>query len=151
MSVDARVTVTNELSVIDPFIAYDNRATSDKSDDRWVMVIKNESSPKQGGKNLRLVFSKRMQGPYDTQLGPPIVGAGTNIVDTMGEGPSLFKYNHLWHLYWDAPGSEFSYCLATSQDLVHWTNRSQEMSLPAKRMRHGTVLVVSAHVVTAVP
>ncbi|NQT13308.1 MAG: hypothetical protein HQ582_11200 [Planctomycetes bacterium] len=133
-----------ELSVIDPFIAHDDRGTADKGDDRWVMVIKNEMGVEEGGKNLRLVFSKRMQGPYDTTLGPPIVGAGTGIVDRMGEGPSLFKHNNVWRLYWDAPASEFSYCLATSPDLVNWTNRSQEMSLPAKRMRHGTVLVVPA-------
>jgi hypothetical protein len=85
-----------------------------------------------------------MQGPYNTKLGPPIVGAGTKIVDVMGEGPSLLKYNKTWHLYWDAPGSDFSYCLATSRDLVNWTNRSKQMSLPAEKMRHGTVLLVPA-------
>ena len=133
-----------ELSVIDPFIAHDDRGTPDTSDDRWVMVIKNEMPAKTGGKNLRLVFSKRMQGPYDTRLGPPIVGAGTDIVDMMGEGPSLVKHKNEWHLYWDAPDSKFSYCLATSPDLEHWKNRSHEMSLPTERMRHGTVLVVPA-------
>jgi hypothetical protein len=88
-----------------------------------------------------------MQGPYDTTLGPPIVGAGSDIVDQMGEGPSLFKRDGLWFLYWDAPGSQFSYCLATSPDLKTWTNRSAEMSLPAEHMRHGTVLVVPAKAV----
>lgn len=131
-----------ELSVIDPYIAFDDRNTDDPADDRWVMVIKNEMYPKDGGKNLCLVFSQHMQGPYETTLGPPIVGAGTDIVDRMGEGPSLLKVNGLWWLYWDAPGSEFSYCLATSPDLIHWTNRSAEMSLPVERMRHGTVLRV---------
>ncbi len=136
-----------EYSVIDPFIAHDDRETEDIDDDRWVMVIKNELAPERGGKNLRLTFSQHMQGPYDTTLGPPIVGAGTQIVDQMGEGPSLFKRSGLWFLYWDAPGSEFSYCLATSLDLETWTNRSAEMSLPAKHMRHGTVLVVPAKAV----
>lgn len=131
-----------ELSVIDTYIAHDDRRTSDPDDDRWVMVIKNEMYPRDGGKNLRLVFSKRMQGPYETTLGPPIVGAGTDIVDRMGEGPSLLKVDDLWWLYWDAPGSEHSYCLATSPDLKQWTNRSDELSLPAERMRHGTVLRV---------
>ena len=133
-----------EFSVIDPFIAHDDRGTRELDDDRWVMVIKNELEPERGGKNLRLTFSRHMQGPYDTTLGSPIVGAGTAIVDQMGEGPSLFKRDGLWFLYWDAPGSEFSYCLATSFDLKTWTNRSAEMSLPAKQMRHGTVLVVPA-------
>lgn len=131
-----------EISVIDPFIAHDDRGTEDINDDRWVMVIKNEMAAKRGGKNLRLVFSKQMQGPFEKTLGPPIVGAGTEIVNAMGEGPSLFKHKNLWHLYWDAPSSKYSYCLATSPNLINWTNRSHEMSLPAKQMRHGTVLVV---------
>lgn len=131
-----------ELSVIDPYIAHDDRSTQAPDDDRWVMVIKNEMYPRDGGKNLRLVFGKRMQGPYETTLGPPIVGAGTDIVDRMGEGPSLLKVDDLWWLYWDAPGSQYSYCLATSPDLKQWTNRSDELSLPAERMRHGTVLRV---------
>lgn len=136
-----------ELSVIDPYIAFDDRNTDDNDDDRWVMVIKNEMYPRDGGKNLCLVFSERMQGPYETTLGPPIVGAGTEIVDRMGEGPSLLKVDGVWWLYWDAPGSEFSYCLATSPDLVTWTNRSAELSLPVEHMRHGTVLRVPQSVV----
>jgi hypothetical protein len=133
-----------EHSVIDPFIARDDRGTPDASDDRWVMVIKHELAPEQGGKNLRLTFAERMQGPYGGTLGPPVVGAGTGIVDVMGEGPSLFRRDGLWYLYWDAPESPFSYCLATSPDLATWTNRSAELSLPAERMRHGTVLPVPA-------
>ncbi len=135
------------MSVIDPAIAHDDQGTADKGDDRWVMVIKNEMSETDGGKNLRLLFSDRMQGPYDAEPGPPIVGAGTTIVDQMGEGPSLSKHNNLWRLYWDAPFSKFSYCLATSPDLKHWTNRSTEMSLPLKQMRHGVVLPVPAKAV----
>ena len=140
-----------EFSVIDPCIAHDDRGTNDTGDDRWVMVVKHELAEDQGGKNLRLTFSRHMQGPYETTLGPPIVGAGTSIVNRMGEGPSLFKRNGEWHLYWDAPGSEFSYCLATSRDLTTWKNRSAEMSLPAKQMRHGTVLIVPAQAVRTAP
>ena len=125
-----------EISVIDPVIS------PDKHENKWVMAIKNEMKAEEGGKNLRLVFSERMQGPYEKKLGPPIVGAGTGIVDTMGEGPSLFKHQGRWYLYWDAPGSSYSYCLATSRDLIHWQNRTEEMELPAERMRHGTVLSV---------
>ena len=99
-----------------------------------------EMAEKDGGKNLRLTFANSMQGPFKTQLGPPIVGAGTDIVNQMGEGPTLFKRDGVWYLYWDAPGSEFSYCLATSRDLKSWKNRSPELSLPAEQMRHGTVL-----------
>ncbi|MGZ0163297.1 MAG: glycoside hydrolase family 43 protein [Planctomycetales bacterium] len=140
-----------EFSVIDPYIAHDDRGTNDTGDDRWVMVVKHELAEDQDGKNLRLTFSRKMQGPYDTTLSPPIVGAGTSIVNRMGEGPSLFKRNGTWFLYWDAPGSEFSYCLATSRDLMTWKNRSAEMSLPAKQMRHGTVLIVPAQAVRTAP
>ena len=138
-----------EFSVIDPFIAHDDRNTKDSADDRWVMVIKHELKPERGGKNLRLTFSNRMQGPYDAKLGPPVVGSGTSIVNQMGEGPSLFKRDSMWFLYWDSPGSDFSYCLATSPDLQTWTNRSAEMSLPAAQMRHGTVLVVPSRAVSS--
>ncbi|MEC7566402.1 MAG: sulfatase-like hydrolase/transferase [Planctomycetota bacterium] len=131
-----------EYSVIDPYLAHDDRNTPTQADDRWVMVIKHELSEQRGGKNLRLTFSRKMQGPYASKLGPPIVGAGTDIVDRMGEGPSLFKRDGLWYLYWDAPGSTHSYCLATSRDLKTWENQSQHMSLPASQMRHGTVLLV---------
>ena len=137
-----------ECSVIDPYIALDNRNTVDPTDDRWVMVIKHEHKPERGGKNLRLTFSEQMQGPYHTKLGPPIVGANSSIVNQMGEGPTLFKRGAVWFLYWDAPGSKHSYCLATSPDLTTWTNRSSEMSLPAAQMRHGTVLVVPATAVS---
>jgi hypothetical protein len=61
----------------------------------------------------------------------------------------LFKRAGQWYLYWDAPGSAFSYCLATSPDLETWTNRSSEMSLPTEQMRHGTVLVVPADLIQA--
>ncbi len=136
-----------ELSVIDPYLAFDNRNTADTADDRWVMVIKNEMPVSRGGKNLRLTFSKKIGGPYQTKLGPAIVGAGTSLVDRMGEGPSLLKIDRQWWLYWDAPGSKFSYCLATSSDLKTWKNRSAELRLPIKNMRHGTVFRAPSKIV----
>ncbi|MEQ9408988.1 MAG: family 43 glycosylhydrolase [Fuerstiella sp.] len=138
-----------EYGVIDPFIAFDDRHTASTVDDRWVMVIKNEMAEEQGGKNLRLTFSSHMQGPYDTTLSAPIAGAGTQIVNQMAEGPSLFRRAGRWFLYWDAPGSDYSYCLATSPDLKTWTNQSDHLSLPAKQMRHGTVLMVPRPAVVA--
>jgi hypothetical protein len=82
-----------------------------------------------------------MEGPYPTTLGPPIVGAGTAIVDRMAEGPTLLRDDAgLWRLYWDAPGGPHPYCLATSPDLVEWTDRSAELRMPVDAPRHGTVL-----------
>ena len=80
-----------EASVIDPYLAHDDRGTPHSKDDRWIMVIKLEWSAARGGKNLRLTFADQMQGPYRPQLGPPIVGAGTDVVDRMGEGPTLLR------------------------------------------------------------
>ncbi len=139
-----------EYSVIDPYIVHDDRGTMAKKDDRWVMVIKHELAEDKGGKNLRLTYAKKMLGPYQTKLGKPIVGAGTSIVNQMGEGPTLFRHQGKWHLYWDAPGSEFSYCLATSKDLESWQNRSAELKLPVEQMRHGTVLRVPLSAVPSI-
>ena len=135
-------TADPELSVIDPFIAFDPGPTDGSADDRWVMVIKNEMYARDGGKNLCLTFAAHMQGPYRPKLSQPIVGAGTDIVDHMSEGPSLLRRGGVWWLYWDAPGSPFSYCLATSPDLEHWTNRTADLSMPVANLRHGTVLTV---------
>ena len=65
-----------------------------------------------------------------------------SALNRMGEGPSLLKVDGEWWLYWDAPGSHYSYCLATSPDLKTWTNRSSEMTLPVEHLRHGTVVRV---------
>lgn len=138
-----------QISLIDPFIARDDRGTLDSADDRWVMVIKNELSAEAGGKNLRLTFGAHMQGPFDRHLSEPIVGASTPIVGQMSEGPTLLKHQGVWHLYWDAPESPFSYCLATSTDLEHWVDRCSEMRLPTERMRHGTVLIAPVSVIEA--
>ena len=125
-----------EHGVIDAFVARDGQ--------RWVMVVKNEMAPADGGKNLRLGFARNAQGPYSPVLGPPIVGEGTSIVRRMAEGPSLVRVDGLWHLYWDAPGGDAPYCLATSPDLVTWTNRTGAIKMPVPHPRHGTVARVPA-------
>jgi len=136
-----------EHSVIDAFVAPDDRGTVDVTDDRWVMVVKNELAPERGGKNLRLAFAERAQGPYETTLSEPIAGQGSAIIDQMAEGPSLLKVDGLWRLYFDAPGSREPYSLATSPDLVTWTNRSGELRMPVEHPRHGTVARVPTEAV----
>ncbi len=130
-----------EHGVIDAHVSFDDRGTADEGDDRWVMVIKNEMGPEAGGKNLRLAFARQAQGPYGP-LGEPIGGQGTPIMDRMAEGPALLRADGLWWLYWDAPGADVDYCLATSPDLVTWTDRSAEVRMPVPDPRHGTVLRV---------
>jgi hypothetical protein len=62
----------------------------------------------------------------------------------MAEGPSLLKVDGLWRLYWDAPGGEAAYCLATSPDLLNWTDRTPAVRMPVEHPRHGTVSLVPA-------
>lgn len=140
-----------EHGVIDAFIARDDRATDDPADDRFVMVVKNEMGPEQAGKNLRLAFADRMEGPYSPALGMPVAGAGTPIVNHMAEGPTLLRAGALWRLYWDAPGGPHPYCLATSPDLLVWTDRSDEIRMPVAAPRHGTVLLAPADAVGWLP
>ena len=137
-----------EHGVIDAFIATDDRNTPDPADDRFVMVLKNEMDPLAGGKNLRLVFSDRL-ADFPTTLGPPIAGAGTTIVDRMVEGPTLLKADGQWRLYFDAPGAALPYGLATSTDLIHWTDRSAEIHMPIDAPRHGTIFRVPATMMPA--
>lgn len=134
-----------EHGVIDAAVA------RDETGDRWVMVIKNEMPPEAGGKNLRLAFSRHAQGPYDTTLGEAIVGHGTEIINRMGEGPSLMKVEDEWYLYWDAPGGPVPYCLATSKDLVHWENHSDELRMPVEHPRHGTIIRAPAEAIGWLP
>ena len=72
--------------------------------------------------------------------------------DGFAAARQLVRWRHVFDdvslfSYWDAPGSEYSYCLATSPDLEHWTNRSAELTLPVRHMRHGTVLRVPAVII----
>lgn len=135
-----------ERGIIDAFIATDDRDTPDPADDQFVMVLKNEMDPLAGGKNLRLVFSDTL-ADFPTTLGPPVAGAGTDIVDRMVEGPTLLKADGRWRLYFDAPGGALPYGLATSTDLIHWTDRSAEIHIPIDAPRHGTIIRVPASLV----
>ena len=60
----------------------------------------------------------------------------------MVEGPTLLKVCGEWRLYFDAPGR--GYGLATSPDLVRWTDRSADLRMPVPHPRHGSVALVPA-------
>jgi beta-xylosidase len=144
------------FNVIDGHLVYDNRGTPRKDDDRWILVCKNDWAVKRGGKNLRLSFTGRFMDRPFTQVSKPIVGPGSSIrAQQMVEGPSLIRFHHKWLLYGDAytsvlytdsfVGHHFSggqYVLASSPDLVHWTDRTTQLAMPTKHPRHGTILVV---------
>jgi hypothetical protein len=110
----------------------------DAAEKRWVLVFKNEESPKNGGKNLRLTTA-----PADFFLPwaiypEPTIGPGTKVrPESMCEGPSLLKTKTGWNLYWDSPLIK-TYAMASSTDLTNWTDHTAILQLPA-HPRHGTV------------
>ena len=59
-----------------------------------------------------------------------------DIFNKATEGPSLIQIDGLWHLYFDYFGDGIL-GMATSPDLVNWTESSAQATLPAGR--HGTV------------
>lgn len=149
-------------SVIDGSPAYDDRGTTDTSDDRWVMVVKNErevTDPPPTGKNLRLTyidstidwnsFSYADWSPAED----PIIGANTSIQPTDAEGPSLVKNGDEWLIYWDKYIAN-DYGLASSPDLTNWTDETGSFQLldaqgnEILHPRHGTVFSAPRSAIT---
>ncbi|QDU55113.1 glycoside hydrolase family 43 protein [Aeoliella mucimassa] len=127
-------------SVIDAQVAFDPQDSDDPHEGRWIMALKRETPVQQDGKNIRLAFSPAEISPESfTNATKPIVGASTSIQGRdMAEGPTLIHWNGEWLLYWDSYGARH-YSLASSPDLVQWTDISRELSHPARHPRHGTV------------
>ncbi len=142
-------------SVIDGSAAYDDRGTTDTSDDRWVMVVKNErlvTDPDPSGKNLRLTYldSTIDWNTFDysdwSAAEDPIIGQGTAIQPVDAEGPILVKNGDEWLIYWDIYTAN-DYGLASSTDLQNWTDETNNFQLfdsfgnEIVHPRHGTVFV----------
>lgn len=129
-------------SVIDAHVV---SQPSEGADGRWVMTLKKELGTDQGGKNIRLAFSDAVIGP--SSFGPstdPVVGFGTPIRgNEQAEGPSLVQWNDQWLLYWDAYSSGH-YSLASSTDLVTWTDETAQLLMPVSHPRHGSVFIADA-------
>lgn len=127
-------------STIDAHIAFDQGDADNSADDRWIMALKKEVPAEQDGKNIRLAFSPPQIGPASFgKPTPAIVGMGTNIQGKQfAEGPALVRWNGEWLLYWDSYTARH-YSLATSTDLQTWTDESDQLKLPARHPRHGTV------------
>ena len=66
---------------------------------------------------------------------PPITG------DYWCEGPTAFKIDDTWHVYFDRYRDN-TYGLITSRDLKTWTERTADLNMP-KGTRHGTIFRVS--------
>lgn len=132
----ARLFFDPGFSVIDPVMH------TDRTNNRWVMALKHELHPNDGGKNLRLVFCpldlEKPFPPVFTKLSEPILGPGSPIrPHEQVEGPSLVHRDGRWHLYCDAFTSHH-YSLITSEDLVTWRDETDQLDMP-RNLRHGTV------------
>lgn len=126
-------------SVIDAFVAFDQQ------NNRWVMTLKKEQDQSKGGKNLRLAFSPAEIGPSSFgQTTQPIVGPGSDIKsNAWAEGASLVRWGDQWRLYWDAY-TKGHYGLAVSDDLESWTDKTEELNIPVRHPRHGTVFIADS-------
>jgi hypothetical protein len=127
----AKLFLDQKFSCIDGMMAWD-------TNNRPVLIFKNEDQEKNGGKNLRVATAPAGFSQPWTIDPKPIVGPGTDVcAETMTEGPSLLKMKTGWNLYWDAPLKKV-YGMATSTDLKKWTDRTSELKMPPG-IRHGTV------------
>ena len=122
----ARLLYELGFSVIDADIIRDGS--------RYVMFLKDETErPPQ--KNIRLAFADRAEGPWSAP-GAPITG------DYWAEGPTALRVGQRWVVYFDRYRDHYYGALASS-DLVHWTDITSSLSLPAG-IRHGTAFEVPA-------
>lgn len=96
---------------------------------RYVMVAKNETlNPP--AKYLFLAFAKSLGDPW-SPAGDPISGKD------WAEGPSPIAIGDQWYIYFDKYRQK-RYGAIRSDDLVNWTDVSDEVHFPAG-IRHGTV------------
>jgi hypothetical protein len=148
---DAQVFFSPGVSEIDAMMAFDDRGTADSADDRWVMVCKDEQFQELGGKNIRLTtagadltnpFPPKFHSPSDAgkPWSEPVAGPGSSVqANQWVEGPTLLKVGDQWRLYFDRFRMKSDrFGLATSKDLLHWTDRTSELKAPPEA-RHGTI------------
>jgi hypothetical protein len=83
----------------------------------------------------------------------PVAGPGSSVQPGQWvEGPTLLKVGGEWRLHFDRfrLGTN-RFGLATSKDLVHWTDRTAEVKMPPEA-HHGTIfLAPRAAVLNAFP
>ena len=108
-------------------------ATIVRDGGRYVMFLKDETrDPAQ--KNLKIAFADELTGPYSA--------AGKSITGNYwAEGPTSMKKEGKWLVYFDKY-RDHKYGAIQSDDLMNWTDISDQISLP-KGLRHGTILEVS--------
>lgn len=108
-------------------------ATIVPNGDKFVMFLKDETrNPVQ--KNLRVAYSDTLSAGY----GPPSSPITGNY---WAEGPTVLRNGKQWIVYFDKY-RDHTYGAVESTDLIHWTDISEKVSMPAGA-RHGTIFVLS--------
>ena len=125
----ARLLYDGGFSVIDAFIVK-------ASEDRYVIVVKDETIRPTPKKHLRVAEAKQPEGPY----GPASAPISVDWV----EGPSVLKIGDEWIVYYDEYTRK-RYGAIRSRDLVKW--EGVDVTFPAGA-RHGTAFTVPAEVAT---
>lgn len=132
-------TSTKDFEVFEPtrmfynpdFSAID--ATIMPYEDEFVMFIKNEN-PYPPEKNIRMVKSGKIAGPYAGGVSAPITG------EYWAEGPTPFQVGEYTYVFFDKY-REHHYGAIRSKDLIIWEDVSDSITFP-RGVRHGTVLNV---------
>ena len=128
------------FTVIDAQMLLDNPQPANASGARWVMVVKDERGIKEGGKNLHLTTAPLDFSRPWAPLSSSVFGPGSNVrPEEQVEGGCLVKIGGEYRLYGDAFSSHH-YSVATSSNLVTWTDLTPQLELP-KGVRHGTIFV----------
>jgi len=122
---DTKLLYDPKFNVIDATIVRDKN--------QWVMFMKDETrEPAQ--KNIKTAFAQELTGPWSS-AGAPITGK------TWVEGPTTLRIRDMWLLYYDLYRNH-RFEAKSSADLIHWTDISDQISLP-KGIRHGSIVEVS--------
>jgi hypothetical protein len=148
---EAKLFFAPGVSEIDGMMAFDDQGSPDPSQGRWVLVCKDEQFAEIGGKNIRLAvagadltkpFPPKFRSPSDPNKpwSEPVAGPGSSVqANQWVEGPTLLKVEGEWRLYFDRfrlKANRFG--LGASKDLIHWTDRTSELTVPPQAM-HGTI------------
>lgn len=97
----------------------------------YFLFLKNEN-PKPAEKNIRITKAPKAEGPYPTQVSPPITG------NYWAEGPTAAVVGDYVYVYFDKY-TEHRYGAVRSTDMEHWEDVSDQVHFP-KGIRHGTVI-----------
>lgn len=119
------------FNVIDAFIV------KDAENNRYAMILKNETKVPVAQKNLRVAFAEKAVGPWGP-ASEPITG------NYWAEGPAALKVGEQWIVYFDKY-TQGRYGAAASRDLKEWEDISDKVQFP-RGTRHGTSFAVSREV-----